>query len=240
MNEDKSDVVFIVEGQRVPALKQLLIERNNVFRAMFSDNYKESKDKTVVIEETSFEAFQTLILFLYSDRHVFIDDDENYIKFLEEVFLLSDRYEALGLKRETTKRLTKIEITYDNFEQISKIAFRHKIEELMSKAMKFIRKNFNDSVKKDIKELFESNDWTNDKMFEVNANHYYIKVSKELFENKRYFKRGRCEHCQIVHFNYLILFHWINRKNYFYFVCKLCNREVPVKFGPDPFWPQNH
>ena len=92
MNEDKSDVVFVVEGQRIPALKILLIVNNLVFRAMFSDNFKESKDKTVAIEETSFEAFQTLILFLYSDRLVL--KDEKDFKLINEVCELSDRYES--------------------------------------------------------------------------------------------------------------------------------------------------
>ena len=228
MNEDKSDVVFIVEGQRVPALKQLLIERNKVFRAMFSDNFKESKDKTVVIEETSFEAFQTLILFLYSDRHVF--KDEKDIHLIVDVFVLSDRYEAIGLMRKTIEMLSEIEMTFDNFELISRIVFRYNIRELMAKVMTFIDNNFSNSVKKDIKQLCELNDSTNDRLFEVNANHYYIKVNKELFENKKYFKHGKCEHCQIVHFDYLTHFHWIDRKRYFYFICKICNREVPVKF----------
>ena len=97
MNEDKSDVVFVIEGQRLPALKLLLSIRNNVFRAMFSENFKESKDKTVVIEETSFEAFKTLILFLYSDRLVFKDDND--FNLIKEVCELSDRYESPDFSR---------------------------------------------------------------------------------------------------------------------------------------------
>ena len=131
MNEDISDVVFTVEGQRLPALKIFLSMKNRVFRAMFSDNFKESKDKTVVIEETTFEAFKTMILFLYSDRLIF--EDESDVNHIEDVFILSDRYEAIRLMRKTIKKLTKIEMTYDNFEQISRIAFSYKIEELISK-----------------------------------------------------------------------------------------------------------
>ena len=41
MNEDLSDVVFIVEGLRVPALKQLLIIKSRVFRTMFSGKFVE-------------------------------------------------------------------------------------------------------------------------------------------------------------------------------------------------------
>ena len=89
IDEDKSDVVFMIEGQRLPALMQLLSAKNKVFRAMFSGDFNESKDKTVVIEETSYEAFKTLILFLYSVRLVLKD-----IKLIKQDCELSDKYES--------------------------------------------------------------------------------------------------------------------------------------------------
>ena len=213
MNEDKSDVVFMVEGKRVPALKIILCMKNRVFRDLFSDNFEESKDKTVVIEETTFEAFKTFILFLYSDRLVF--EDENDVKLIEDVLLLSEKYDEIHMKRKTIKRLNKIEMTYDNFEQISRIAFRYEIEELISKLKTFIDNNFNNLIKSDIKELCELNYSTNGKLFEVNVSHFYIKVSEELFENKKYFKQGKCEDCRVIHFSYIMNFHWINRTRTF-------------------------
>ena len=70
------DVMFIVEGPRLPALKQLLSVQNKVFRAMFLDKLQEQKEKTVVIE-TSFEAFKTLILISYSDRLVLKEETKS-------------------------------------------------------------------------------------------------------------------------------------------------------------------
>ena len=61
MNEEKSDVLFVVEGQRIPALKAILSVKSIVFRAMFSGDFKESKDKEVVIEDTTYEAFKAFI-----------------------------------------------------------------------------------------------------------------------------------------------------------------------------------
>ena len=144
MNEDKSDVVFVVEGQKLPALKIFLCMKNRVFRAMFSDNFKESKDKTVVIEETSFEAFQTLILFLYSDQLVLEDDED--LKLIKEVCELSDRYDSPRLLEKVGQHLMSIALNENNFYDITDIAFNHKIDELLAKTMTFMAINFNDIV----------------------------------------------------------------------------------------------
>ena len=65
MNASKSDVVFVIEGQKLPALKQIVGLKSKVFDAMFFGNFKESESKEVIIEETTFEAFKTLIGFIY-------------------------------------------------------------------------------------------------------------------------------------------------------------------------------
>src|ERR1700712_1435804 len=83
MNDTESDVVFVIEGKRLPALKVILRMKSNVFRAMFSGDYKESKDKEVVIKDTTFEAFKTMIQFLYCDQLVL--KDNNDFELIQEV-----------------------------------------------------------------------------------------------------------------------------------------------------------
>ncbi|CAG2106906.1 unnamed protein product [Medioppia subpectinata] len=58
LNESESDVVFIIDGQRVPALRQVLGLKSEVFRAMFSGNFKESEEKEIPIEDMNAEAFK--------------------------------------------------------------------------------------------------------------------------------------------------------------------------------------
>ena len=171
MNEDKSDVVFVVEGQRLPALKQFLSVRNKVFRAMFSDNFQESKDKTVVIEETSFEAFKTLILFLYSDRLVLEDDKD--LKLIKEVCELSDRYDSPRLLEKVGQHLVEMPLNLENIKPFIDIAFNHKINELMEKMLKFIDNNFDNFIKiLNNKQLIGLNDTTGNAFFELLANRY--------------------------------------------------------------------
>ena len=73
MDEEMSDVLFIVEGQTIPALKAFLSDKSRVFSAMFSGEFKESKGKEVVIKDTTYEAFKSFIRFLYCDDLVLKD-----------------------------------------------------------------------------------------------------------------------------------------------------------------------
>ena len=195
MSEDKSDVVFRIEGQALPAQKSFLSIRNKVFRAMFSDKFKESKDKEVVIEDTTFDAFKAFIWFLYSEKLVI--KDCNDLNLIEEVVKLSDRYEANRLMRKITKRLIKIEINFDHFNQISRIGFRYKMEELMSKVMAFIDNNFDQFVAKDEEELKLLNESTDGRLLKVMANNY--RKIKPEFDKRTICNSGRKSISSIYH-----------------------------------------
>ena len=102
MNEEKSDVLFVVEGKRIPALKAFLSVKSRVFSAMFSGKYKESKDNEVVIEDTTYEAFKSFIRFLYCD---YLALKRNDFKTIRELYRLSDRYDVSRLEYRITDHL---------------------------------------------------------------------------------------------------------------------------------------
>ena len=212
MNEDKSDVVFLIEGQPLPAYKLFLSIKNKVFRAMFSDKFKESKEKEVVIEDTTFDAFKAFICFLYSEQLVI--KDSNDLNLIEEVCKLSDRYAAKRLMKRLNTLLNENELTFDNFEQISRIAFRYKMEELMSKVMTFIDKNFDQFVAKDEEELNLLNESTDGRLFKVMANNYrkinteYSKVKTQLNEQGQ-----KCKKCEIPLSKYCINCYYDKKTN---------------------------
>ena len=210
MNEDKSDVVFVVEGQRLPALKILLSVRNKVFRAMFSENFKESKDKTVVIEETSFEAFKTLILFLYSDQLVLKDDND--LKLIKEVCELSDRYDSRRLLEKVGQHLKEMPFNAENLYDITLFAFNHKIDELMAKMLTYLDIFMDEIVKKDIKQLCELNDSTNDKLLELIVNNYRNLIGAE------------CKRCEIINMNFETGSY--NGNRICMFTCKVCKKKI--------------
>ena len=102
MNDERSDIIFIVEGKRIPALKAFLSVKSRVFHAMFSGDFKESKDKEIVIEDTTYEAFKTFIEFLYCADFVLTRND---YKLIRELYRLSDRYDVSRFERSITHQL---------------------------------------------------------------------------------------------------------------------------------------
>jgi len=221
MNESACDVVFVIEEQRIPALKHILSFKNIVFRAMFKEkNFKEANAEEVVIKDTTYEAFKTLIWFLYTEK---LDlKDNNDFQLMEEVYKLSDRYEAPRLRTAIVDHLRDIELTLDNYELMIKIVFTYKMEELMPKTKAFLKNSFNHFVDKDINALKELNDRTDGQLLEVMTNNYRKQTSslytlnstlktrdieietlnyklKSLNQEKDLKERYRCKTCDIIY-----------------------------------------
>ena len=197
MNVERSDVRFIVEGQSIPALKAFLSVKSRVFHAMFSGDFRESKDKEIVIEDTTYEAFKTFIQFLYCDHLVL--KDVNDFKLIRELYRLSDRYDVSRLEYRITDRkledwgfITSIssycpyqyvadeefQIKWPTIKSIARIAFELKITKLEENVMKFIDHNFDHFLKKDNKELNDLHNLTDGRIIELMANKCKIEVKK--------------------------------------------------------------
>ena len=173
MNESVSDVIFMIEGQPLPSQKLFLSIKSNVFRAMFSGDFKETKDKEVVIEDTTYEAFKTFIWFLYCDDLDLKDDND--FNLFPELYRLSDRYDVSRLADRLTdilykKSLTLLEsvctssLDWPEMQSISKIAFEFKIEKLMKNVIQFIDKKLYYFLTQDNEELLQLNDLTDNRL----------------------------------------------------------------------------
>ena len=203
MKEEISDVMFVVEGKQIPALKTLVSVKSRVFRAMFSGNFKESNDKEVVIENTTYEAFKTFIQFLYCDDLVL--KDFNDFELIGELYRLSDRYDVSRLADRITikwiesnsnlfngpKSLSDedFQTNWVKIQSISEIAFELKLTKLMENVMTFIVKNLNHFLKRDIK-LNQLNDLTDGRLFDFMANQ-----CNRLKESLNQVKRYVCGNC---------------------------------------------
>ena len=223
MNEEKSDVVFIVEGLRVPALKAFLSVKSKVFSAMFSGEFKESKDKEIVIEDTTYEAFKTFIRFLYCDQLVL--KDKNDFELIGELYRLCDRYDFSRLFAALTDKLCetssmKFGCFHSHFwpkmHSLLKISFEFKIEKLMNKVMVSIDLYFDNFLKEDNEVLIELNNLTDGRLFTLFAkkcsgsdNNLYrdrvadllnlmtkkYKQLNEINESLKQVKSFNCENC---------------------------------------------
>ena len=164
MNAERSDVLFSVEGQRIPALKAFLSVKSRVFHAMFSGEFKGSIVRVIVIEDTTYEAFKTFIRFLYFDD---LDLKINDFKMIGELYRLSNRYDVPRLEYRITDLLYSnyffqfywsARVTDENFQRkwptlrlIARIVFEFKITKLEKNVMTFIGDNFDHFLKKDNK-----------------------------------------------------------------------------------------
>ena len=184
MNESVSDVVFVVEGQQIPAMKSILSLKSKVFRAMFSGKFKESEDKEVVIEDTTYEAFKTLVQFIYCERLVLNDDND--FKLIEEVCQLSDRYDLKRILEKVDDHLMATPLNCSDsvtFNWVSKIAFDHNLPNVKTRVLSQIDQNFKHFITKTNKQLIDLNVFTHNHFVEVLAQNYR-KLSAEL--NKEY------------------------------------------------------
>ncbi|CAG2102291.1 unnamed protein product [Medioppia subpectinata] len=92
MNESKSDVVFIVDGQRLPAMRGVLSLKSDRFDEMF----KESAAKEIQIEGITADAFKTMIYFMYTSDTLVLSD-ANDLNIIREVLHCADRYRLIRL-----------------------------------------------------------------------------------------------------------------------------------------------
>ena len=181
MNEFLGDVVFVVENQKLPALKLILSFKSKVFRAMFAGNVKEINNEGIPIKDTTFVAFKAFIQFLYCDQLVL--KNINDLELIEEVCKLSVRFDTTPLTHRIGEHLKTIEITSSNMELMSRMAFICKVDDIKTKVKAFIDNNFGQYVYRDIKDLLHLNDSTNSLLLKVLANNYH-KLSLELTELK--------------------------------------------------------
>ena len=185
MNESVSDVVFMIEGQPLPSQKLFLSIKSKVFRAMFSEDYMESKVKVLIIEDTTYEAFKTFIRFLYCEELVLKDNDFNLFP---ELYRLSDRYDVSRLHHRITDELYKKCVNiiesgqyvgvWPQMHSILKIAFEFKIEKLMDKVMEFIDKKLYHFLAQDNEVLIQLNDSTDGRLFPLMSNKCFVNQKK--------------------------------------------------------------
>ena len=216
MNEDKSDFTFIVDGNKIPVIKVLLSLKSKVFEAMFSGEFRETKDNEIEVKDTNFEAFKTMIRFLYCDRLVF--DDKNDYSIAIEVFKLGHKYELKRLMDCIEQELIRM-ITNENIEHMIEFysfANFYNLQNLIKALNTFIEKNIKHFMRKTIEEMKRFNTLTDNYLMEliIKEKNYEMTIlqNRVSFLNRNYdaLKRSQqntesnprsnpyCNHCGAV------------------------------------------
>ena len=167
MNESKSDFAFIVEEKRIPVIKVLLSLKSKVFERMFSGEFREAKDNEIEVKDTNFEAFKTMVRYLYCDELVF--DDKSDYSIAIEVFKLGHRYELKRLMDSIEQELIRM-ITNENIEHMIEIysfANFYNLDNLIKALNTFIEKNIKHFMKKPLDEIKRFNSLTDNYLLEL-------------------------------------------------------------------------
>jgi len=113
-----SDVTFSVQGRELPAHRVLLAVFSDHFRAMLGSGMRESTATTIPIEGVSYEAFRSLLRFLYVGELGYVQKDT-----VSSVELLhaADQFCVEPLKRVCAEQLAKA-VDASNAEEIKQHA----------------------------------------------------------------------------------------------------------------------
>ncbi|GMT01428.1 hypothetical protein PENTCL1PPCAC_23602, partial [Pristionchus entomophagus] len=81
-----SDVIFSVGGKKIYVNKQMLAHASPYFEALFFGDFKESREKEIVLDDVSTDEFLTLLELIYDYGKI---DDIN----VEYVLQMADRFD---------------------------------------------------------------------------------------------------------------------------------------------------
>ncbi|CAD6199580.1 unnamed protein product [Caenorhabditis auriculariae] len=148
--DEKSDFTLIVEGRRIPVVKEKLAERSPVFRAMFSDEGAgEAEMTSAIIEDMHFDVAELLV-------NGFSGKNRPPVETIRDLFVAADRYQIEQLKKKA-ERMLIADLTPNNVESYLDMAELLNARILMRRSVKKILEYWIESRRpvKDQKELVE-------------------------------------------------------------------------------------
>ncbi|XP_043701687.1 BTB/POZ and MATH domain-containing protein 4-like isoform X1 [Telopea speciosissima] len=147
-NQEGSDVIFDVAGEKFHAHKLVLAARSPVFRAQFFDGLEEDKHE-IVITDLEPKVFKAMLLFIYKDT--VIEDEElvssssSCISSVSEtlaakLLAAADKYGLMRLRLICESYLCK-DISVNSVAQTLALADRYHAMELKAVSLKFAAEN---------------------------------------------------------------------------------------------------
>lgn len=129
-----SDMILVVQGERLPVHKVLLCPRSPVFRAMFDSCMKEAATGEVQVgDEFSVGAVTAMLRYLYTD-HISAEELEKHSLQLLDLAI----YYQLEDLLEYVEKHCATSLDVGNIKQYLQFAVRHDCKELLAAAQQFV------------------------------------------------------------------------------------------------------
>ena len=110
--------------REIPAHKNILATRCDVFRTMLNSQMKETKENKIHIEDTRYDVFMALLEYIYSDEIQFSDADMVVALLVE-----ANKYNLARLKSMAENYLAKT-IDQENVNELLHLSETHEATEL--------------------------------------------------------------------------------------------------------------
>lgn len=131
-----SDVVFMVDKERISAHRVILVGRSEYFAKLLTSNFKEGNTSCIVdIKDTSAAAFKAVLHYLYTDTLSFSED------VIIEVMHLADRYHIPRIFHYCLQHCRQHSVTANAIERLV-VAHKYHLEELRASMLQFVALNF--------------------------------------------------------------------------------------------------
>lgn len=135
-----SDVTFVVEGRPIYGHRIILCMASERFRAMFSDGFRESREKEIIIPDRSHLVFSAMMEYLYTGRvpSLRVDAACSSFEILIELLECADQYMLDHLKQ-TCEALLEGAVDQDTVHDLLLLAERSNACQLGAICRHFIR-----------------------------------------------------------------------------------------------------
>ncbi|KAM8717854.1 hypothetical protein ACLKA7_004539 [Drosophila subpalustris] len=144
-----ADVTIVTaDDHKIPAHKTILSARSKVFAAMFRHSTKEKAENCVDINDFSSDVIIELLRFMYTGKAPKIIMYNSKMTF--DLLTAADKYQLDTLKAMCARSLS-INLSIDTAPIVLKAADLYNMEDLKSKAIRFIKSN--------IHKIRETNNW---------------------------------------------------------------------------------
>ena len=134
MNDEHSDVTFIVEEQKIPANKTILSLRSSYFRSMFGGGFAESVQREIGLD-APLDAFKAILRFIYTGCLSLAAFESHRII---QIYDLVEQYDLSASMKETILSYLTVNLTMDNCVANLGAAYLHRITDLETACMKFL------------------------------------------------------------------------------------------------------
>ena len=135
-----SDVTFKCGDEVIKAHTLILASGSPILSAMFRNDFRENRERMVLIEDIQAKIFENLLQYIYVGKCALLenaDKDENEVA---DLLIAADKYNVASLKEECELYFSRI-LTVENAIQYLIFASLHSAPELKESVLDFMAKN---------------------------------------------------------------------------------------------------